>query len=86
MLDNHPDYLESVLAQITEQGPLTVSDLADPGSRTGPWWGHGKGKVALDWLFWKGEITAYRTGNFVRVYDLPERVIPAVHLDSSRAE
>jgi hypothetical protein len=82
MIEEHPEYLDSVLAQISEQGPLTVSDLADPGSRTGPWWGHGKGKIALDWLFWKGEITAYRTGNFVRVYDLPERVIPAVHLEA----
>lgn len=77
MLDDHPDYLESVLAEIEEHGPLTVSDLSDPGSRTGPWWGHGKGKIALDWLFSKGLIAAYRNGNFGRLYDLPERVIPA---------
>lgn len=80
MLANHPGYVESVLAEITEHGPLSVSDLADPGTRTGPWWGHGKGRVALDWLFARGEITAYRTDNFVRVYDLPYRVIPAEHL------
>jgi hypothetical protein len=78
MLEN--GYIESVLAEISEHGPLTVSDLADPGTRTGPWWGHGKGRVALDWLFARGEITAYRTRNFGRVYDLPERVIPAEHL------
>ncbi|MDJ0663748.1 MAG: crosslink repair DNA glycosylase YcaQ family protein [Acidimicrobiia bacterium] len=82
MLDDHPDYLESVLAEIAEHGPLTVSQLSDPGSRTGPWWGHGKGKVALDWLFSKGLITAYRNGNFGRLYDLPERVIPAEHLNA----
>jgi hypothetical protein len=85
MLEEHPDYLESVLAEITEHGPLTVSDLSDPGTRTGPWWGHGKGKVALDWLFSKGVITAYRNGNFGRLYDLPERIIPEEHLNAPAA-
>jgi uncharacterized protein len=80
MLADHPGYVEAVLAEIAEHGPLSVSDLADPGTRTGPWWGHGKGRVALDWLFAKGEITAYRTDNFLRFHDLPERVIPAEHL------
>ena len=82
MLDNHPEYVATVLEEIAEHGPLTVSDLSDPGTRTGPWWGHGKGKVALDWLFSIGEITAYRNSNFGRLYDLPERVIPAEHLNS----
>lgn len=85
MIEEHPDYLDAVLAEITEHGPLTVSELSDPGARTGPWWGHGKGKVALDWLFAKGAITAYRNGNFGRVYDLPERVIPAEHLGAPAA-
>jgi uncharacterized protein YcaQ len=81
VIEQHPDYLDSVLAEITAHGPLTVSDLSDPGTRTGPWWGHGKGKVALDWLFARGDITAYRNGNFVRIYDLPQRVIAPQHLD-----
>ena len=82
MLEDHPEYLESVLDEISEHGPLTVSDLSDPGTRTGPWWGHGKGKIALDWLFSIGKLTAYRNGNFGRLYDLPERVIGADHLNS----
>ncbi len=82
MIGGHPDYVPSVLAEIAEHGPLTVSDLSDPGARTGPWWGHGKGKTALDWLFSKGQITAYRNGNFGRLYDLPGNVIPAEHLNS----
>lgn len=83
MLRDHPEYLESVLAEIAEHGPLTVSELSDPGSRTGPWWGHGKGKIALDWLFSIGKLTAYRNGNFGRLYDLPERVIAVQHLNTS---
>ena len=82
IMDEHPEYIDMVYEEITEHGPLTVSDLSDPGARTGPWWGHGKGKIALDWLFSKGTITAYRNGNFGRLYDLPERVIAAQYLDS----
>lgn len=83
MIGGHPDYVPAVLAEITENGPLTVSDLSDPGGRTGPWWGHGKGKTALDWLFAKGEITAYRNANFGRIYDLPSRVVAAEHLNAT---
>ena len=55
---------------------LTASDLEDPGERGGPWWGYAPGKHALEWLFARGRITAYRTPRFGRVYDIPERVIP----------
>lgn len=82
VISQHPEYIDMVYDEIAEHGPLTVSDLSDPGARTGPWWGHGKGRVALDWLFGKGRITAYRNGNFGRLYDLPERVIPSEHLNA----
>ncbi len=86
IIRDHPEYIEMVYQEIAAHGPLTVSDLSDPGARTGPWWGHGKGKIALDWLFSKGRITAYRNGNFGRLYDLPERVIAAQHLNAPRVE
>jgi uncharacterized protein YcaQ len=82
IMNEHPEYVDMVHDEIAIHGPLTVSDLSDPGARTGPWWGHGKGKIALDWLFSKGKITAYRNGNFGRLYDLPERVIASEHLNS----
>ena len=70
-------YIDSVLEQVDERGPLTVSDLDDGGDRNGPWWGLSRGKIALEWLFHNGSLAGTRTGNFTRVYDLAERVIPS---------
>lgn len=69
-------FVEAVLRQIVERGPLGAGDITDGGKSDGPWWGWSDGKRALEWLFWSGKITtAYRRG-FERVYDLTERVIP----------
>ena len=73
--ENEPGYIESVLEEVRERGPMTHRQLSDPGEKTGPWWGYGKGKVALSWLFLTGEITVDRRINFERHYDVPERVM-----------
>ena len=76
LMEEHPEVLPSVLEQVHEHGPLTVRDLDAPNHRNEPWWGYGPGKVALELLFADGEVSALRTGNFVRLYDVPERMIP----------
>ncbi|MEN8233316.1 MAG: crosslink repair DNA glycosylase YcaQ family protein [Actinomycetota bacterium] len=73
--EHRPGYIDSVLDEVTEHGPLTASDLIDPGERGGPWWGYAPGKQALEWLFASGRVTAYRTPSFGRIYDVPERII-----------
>jgi len=82
--ENHPEYLESVYRQVEERGPLRTRDLESPGERDGDaMWGWSNGKVALEALFLKGLVTAAERPNFIRMYDLPERVIPKEHLDAS---
>ncbi|HEX2699598.1 MAG TPA: crosslink repair DNA glycosylase YcaQ family protein [Acidimicrobiales bacterium] len=76
-----PGYVECVLDEVRDRGPLAASELSEGGSAVGPWWGWADGKTALEWLFWAGEVTsAGRRRSFERVYDLPARVLPAAVL------
>lgn len=73
----HAAYVARVLAEVRERGPLAAAQLRDPRRRDGAWWERrSEGRQALEWLFARGELAAWRNGNFERVYDLPERVIP----------
>ena len=73
-----PDLVESVLARLTTDGPLTAGDVSE---RVGPkeqWWDWDDGKAVLEYLFWNGTVSARRrSGDFARLYDLTERMIPA---------
>ncbi|HET9639120.1 MAG TPA: crosslink repair DNA glycosylase YcaQ family protein [Allosphingosinicella sp.] len=71
---------EAILERVRAEGPLAASDFEEGRSRSG-WWEWGDTKRALEWLFWAGLITtATRRPSFERLYDLPERVIPAAIL------
>lgn len=77
VLDEHPDYLKGVLDDVATSGPLPASGLSDPGRRRNSgWWGYGRGKLTLEYLFATGALGAYRTPAFERLYDLPERILP----------
>jgi uncharacterized protein YcaQ len=73
-----PGYVAEVLARVREGGPLKAGELLEPRpDRPGTMWNWHAGKVALEWLFFTGVLTARcRTAGFERVYDLTERVLP----------
>jgi uncharacterized protein YcaQ len=73
-----PDLVERVLDLVREQGPIAASDieLGAAKSRKG-WWEWSDAKVAVEWLFWSGQVTSAQRRGFERQYDLPERVLPA---------
>lgn len=72
-----PEYVRSVYDQVAARGPLRTNELDEPGDRDGTqMWGWSNGKVALEALFLKGAITTSDRPNFIRMYDLTERVIP----------
>ena len=69
-------YIADILEEVRQRGPVSARQLGEPGERTGSWWGWHDGKIALEYLFWTGEVTTATRRGFERVYDLPERVIP----------
>ncbi len=76
-LENIDCDLDRVLADVADSGPIPAAGLSDPGERRDKaWWGYGRGKLALEYLFAIGKVGAYRTPNFERLYDLPERILP----------
>ena len=81
LAQDRPEYLAAVLDEVKARGPLRAADLRDGGPRRrDPWWSWDDAKRALELLFWTGQVSARRLPNFERVYDLPERVLPAVVL------
>ncbi len=78
-----PRFVRDVLTKVRDEGPLVAGDVK---TRTGPkgsWWDWDEGKAALEYLFWTGQLTATRREkDFARVYDIPERHIPAHALDT----
>ena len=80
----HPGIVDWVLSEVAERGPLTAREIEyDVTHSRDDWgWNWSVVKTALEYLFFKGEVTsARRNAAFERVYDLPERVLPARVLD-----
>ena len=72
-----PHYLDDVLARIRDDGPIVSGDLKQRVGPKGSWWDWDDGKVALEYLFHRGDVAAVRRPkDFARVYDLVERVLP----------
>jgi uncharacterized protein YcaQ len=77
-LAEHHDLAEEVLARIRAEGPLGAADFAAPeGFRAAGWWDWKPAKRALDHLFGVGRLLVCGRKGFQRLYDLPERVLPA---------
>ena len=85
--EERPDYIAAVLSQVEDRGPMKTSELDDPGIRKGEsMWNWSVGKVALEALFLRGQVTTADRPNFTRMYDVPHRVIPHEHLDAPGVE
>ena len=71
-------YVDFVHQYIVENGPVVAGDLSQRTTPKGKWWDWDAAKLALEYLFLVGRLSARRqANNFARVYDLPERILPA---------
>ena len=84
MRTEKPDFLALVLAEISARGPIAPSELSMRVGRTGDGWGWrwDEAKLAVETLFWGGEVAARRRvkSGFEREYDIPARMFPAAVL------
>jgi uncharacterized protein YcaQ len=70
-------FVKDVLAIVAERGPIGAGEI-DVGKKSSKgWWEWSDAKRAIEWLFWSGQVTSAGRRNFERLYDLPERVLPA---------
>lgn len=87
MAHDHPDLVRAVVDVVRAEGPKSAREIehAHHGHRQrerSGWWDWSHVKRAVEFAFWSGQVTtAYRRG-FERVYDLPERVLPAAVLNA----
>lgn len=80
--DESPGLIDDVLAAVKDIGPVGAGKLERElggGQRQGrgPWWNRTDTKRACELLFATGELTTGTRTGFERLYDLPERVLPA---------
>jgi uncharacterized protein YcaQ len=75
VLEREPELAERVLAEIRERGPLGSRHFEGKGS--GTMWNWKPAKVVLEALHSAGRLSIASRESFQRLYDLPERVLPA---------
>ena len=82
-MGHRPDLVDSLLAEVADRGPSTPRDLDDGLPRVKEQWGWNwsETKRTMEYLFASGQLAvAGRNQHFERVFDLPERVLPAAVL------
>ena len=74
---DQPDLVTETLELVRAKGPVRARDTGIPRTvaEKGQMWNWHGGKVALEYLFYTGQIAAARRVNFERRYDLTERVL-----------
>jgi hypothetical protein len=86
---DRPGLVDWVRGEVIDKGPLTAAQIeADVPRRTDHWgWNWSDAKIALEWLFWRGEVLVTRRNtSFARIYDIPERILPPAILDAPTPE
>lgn len=77
-----PELVMAVLDAVKERGPISAGALerelgAGVRGAPGSWWNRSDTKRICEWHFGRGELVAGTRRGFERLYDLPERVLPA---------
>jgi hypothetical protein len=82
---SHESVCAEVLARLRAEGPLTATQLGGA-KKGGEWWDWSDTKIAVEWLLDTGQVICARRAGWRRVYDLPERVVPAALLGTELSD
>ncbi len=76
---DQPELVAETLELVAERGPIRARETGAvrPAPTPGHMWNWHEGKVALEHLFFTGQVAATRRINFERLYDTVDRVVPA---------
>ncbi|MGZ4306298.1 MAG: winged helix-turn-helix domain-containing protein [Solirubrobacteraceae bacterium] len=79
VIRERPELVAETLELVIERGPVRARDTGAvrPPPVDGRMWNWHEGKVALEHLFFTGQVGAARRVNFERLYDTIDRVLPA---------
>jgi uncharacterized protein YcaQ len=77
-----PDFVAEVLRMVRERGPVGAGEIRAGERNKGTWWSWDETKVALEYLFWSGQVATAGRRSFERLYDVSERVIPPAVLNA----
>ncbi|MEO0438556.1 MAG: crosslink repair DNA glycosylase YcaQ family protein [Pseudomonadota bacterium] len=78
--------LTSIKKRIRKEGPLSTKDFSTKLGVQKSMWSRPPHKLALDYLWYAGELSTAHRINFTKFYDLTERVIPEAHRQRSIAD
>jgi uncharacterized protein YcaQ len=81
VFEQEPELTAQVLREIAERGPLASRHFE--GSGPGGMWNWKPAKVVLEALHSAGRLAIAGRENFQRLYDLPERLVPAEALNGT---
>jgi uncharacterized protein YcaQ len=70
-------YVDSLLEELEQRGPLAAGDFEHPGARRGRYWTSSEATNAMTWHFRKGHVGIAARPHFTRIYDLIERIVPS---------
>ncbi|MCX5126086.1 winged helix-turn-helix domain-containing protein [Streptomyces sp. NBC_00347] len=79
ILEDKHNSTKTVLDRLAVEGPLTSTELGGA-KNGGEWFEWSETKIAVEWLLDVGEVVCTERRGWKRVYDLPERAVPAALL------
>ena len=74
-LEEHSTIVETVLNHVRANGETRSSDFERSDGQKTAWFNWKEEKIALEYLFYAGELMVRKRHNFQRIYDLRERVL-----------